>query len=538
MQEPIISFPSFEELPERFKLHETIAQEHYLVNGEYRKWNGAFHDVYSPVRLQEGDKLVKYKLGHYPLLEEKQSLEALGAAREAYDLGRGSWPTMTVNERIAHVEHFKEEMSKRREEVVKLLMLEIGKTTGDAEKEFDRTVDYITDTIAALKQLDRDSSKLEHSGGVFAQIRRGPLGVVLCMGPYNYPLNETFTLLLPALLMGNTVIFKPAKFGVLLISPLLEAFKNCFPAGVINVIFGSGRVTASTLMETGKIDVLAFIGSSSGANALKKLHPNQNRLRSVLGLEAKNPGIVLPDANIELSVQECLLGSLSYNGQRCTALKVLFVHEKIKDEFMELFISSLNKLKAGMPWEDGVKLTPLPEDDKPNYLNGLIKDAISKGATLVNETGGETIGSYFNPAVLTGVDSSMKIFHEEQFGPVIPIVFFDNIEQPIRYIVESNYGQQVSIFSSNPEDISSLVDPLVNQVCRVNINSQCQRGPDNYPFNGRKDSAEGTLSVFDALRAFSIRTLVATKDSSQNKELLNQILQGRKSKFLSTDYIL
>jgi len=319
---------------------------------------------------------------------------------------------------------------------------------------------------------------------------------------------------------------------------LLEAFKNCFPAGVINVIFGSGRVTASTLMETGKIDVLAFIGSSSGANALKKLHPNQNRLRSVLGLEAKNPGIVLPDANIELSVQECLLGSLSYNGQRCTALKVLFVHEKIKDEFMELFISSLNKLKAGMPWEDGVKLTPLPEDDKPNYLNGLIKDAISKGATLVNETGGETIGSYFNPAVLTGVDSSMKIFHEEQFGPVIPIVFFDNIEQPIRYIVESNYGQQVSIFSSNPEDISSLVDPLVNQVCRVNINSQCQRGPDNYPFNGRKDSAEGTLSVFDALRAFSIRTLVATKDSSQNKELLNQILQGRKSKFLSTDYIL
>jgi len=533
-----INFPEWSDIPEQFRIENPIRQEEYLIGGEYKKWNGAFHEVYSPVRVKDGDQLKKYQLGEYPLLEEKQSLEALGAARKAYDLGRGDWPTMTVNERIAHVERFKEAMKEKRDEVVRMIMLEIGKNTPDAEKEFDRTVDYISDTIEELKKLDRSSSKLDYSGGVYAQIRRGPLGVVLCMGPYNYPLNETFTLLIPALLMGNTVIFKPAKFGVLLISPLLQAFKESFPPGVINVIYGSGRVTATTLMETGKVDVLAFIGSSKGANALKKLHPHQNRLRSVLGLEAKNPAIVLPDADIDLSVKECLLGSLSYNGQRCTALKILFVHNKIKDAFIEKFLSELKKLKRGMPWDDGVNLTPLPEDDKPSYLQGLMTDALSKGAELANSEGGEQVGSFFNPAVLINVNPSMRVYHEEQFGPVIPIQFFDDIDEPIEYMVESNYGQQVSIFSSNPENISSLVDPLVNQVCRVNINSQCQRGPDNYPFNGRKDSAEGTLSVYDALRAFSIRTLVATKDSAHNKELLNDILKGRKSKFLSTDYIL
>ncbi|MFM8309584.1 MAG: aldehyde dehydrogenase family protein, partial [Microcystis aeruginosa] len=106
------------------------------------------------------------------------------------------------------------------------------------------------------------------------------------------------------------------------------------------------------------------------------------------------------------------------------------------------------------------------------------------------------------------------------------------------YIVNSNYGQQVSIFGQDTEAIAALIDPLVNQVCRVNINSQCQRGPDTFPFTGRKDSAEGTLSVSDALRSFSIRTLVAAKETDLNKSLITQILKERQSNFLSTDFIL
>lgn len=129
------------------------------------------------------------------------------------------------------------------------------------------------------------------------------------------------------------------------------------------------------------------------------------------------------------------------------------------------------------------------------------------------------------------------MFREEQFGPVIPVLSFLRIEEPIQYLIDSPHGQQVSLFSSDSEELSKLIDPLVNQVSRVNINSQCQRGPDVFPFTGRKDSAEGTLSVSDALRSFSIRSLVAAKLTDENKLLLNEIVTNQESNFLSTKFI-
>ena len=142
-----------------------------------------------------------------------------------------------------------------RDKIVKLLMWEIGKNLQDSEKEFDRTVEYILETIKEYKKIDRDGANFQNNSGVRALIRRGPLGVVLCLGPYNYPLNETFALLIPAIIMGNTAIFKPAKHGVLLIAPLLEAFQKSFPPGVVNIIFGRGREIASPIMSSGKINV-------------------------------------------------------------------------------------------------------------------------------------------------------------------------------------------------------------------------------------------------------------------------------------------
>ncbi len=131
----------------------------------------------------------------------------------------------------------------------------------------------------------------------------------------------------------------------------------------------------------------------------------------------------------------------------------------------------------------------------------------------------------------------MKLYREEQFGPIIPVIAFDDLSEPVEYLIESPHGQQVSIFSNDAHQIASLIDPLVNEVSRVNINCQCQRGPDVFPFTGRKDSAEGTLSVVDALRAFSIRSLVATKLNDSNKKLINEIVNNNESNFLSTKFI-
>jgi len=417
-------------------------------------------------------------------------------------------------------------------------MWEIGKSLPDSQKEFDRTVEYIYDTIEDYKQLDRDAAKFKKHDGVYAHIRRGPLGVVLCLGPYNYPLNETFALLIPAIIMGNTTIFKPAKHGILLITPLLEAFQSSFPKGVVNIIFGRGRAVASPIMATGKVDVLALIGNSKSANALQDQHPKSNRLRLVLGLEAKNPAIVLPDANLDLTIDECIAGTLSFNGQRCTALKIVYVHEDIVDEFNKRFAAKVDALKFGNPWDKEVKLTPLPEPAKPAYIQELIDDAVAKGAKIINKKGGKHLDNYIMPPVMYPVSKDMRVYQEEQFGPIIPIVPFKDIEEPLDDMAESNYGQQVSLFGSDVYALAPLIDTLVNLVCRVNLNSSCQRGPDVYPFTGRKDSAQATLSVHDALRSFSIRTFVASKDNDLNNEILEKLLDMKLSNFISTDYIL
>ena len=531
-------FPTEENIPDNAKLTLPIKQNEYLVNGVLKTWTTNFDQIFSPIYLEKGAEFEQVLLGEIPHITVDEALLALNAAVDAYNLGRGEWPTMSVKNRIDCMINFTLQMKTKREEVVRLLMWEIGKSRADSEKEFDRTVLYINDTIDALKELDNTSSKIEKEEGIYAQIRRGPLGVVLCMGPYNYPLNETFSTLIPALLMGNTILFKPARYGVLLLKPLQECFQKSFPAGVINMLYGEGKQIIAPLMETGKIDVLAFIGSSRVANIIRKSHPKPNRLRACLGLEAKNPAIILPDADIEVAASECISGSLSFNGQRCTALKIIFVHESIATSFLELYKEKLSKLKYGMPWDEKVMLTPLPEQNKPAYLKELIDDAILNGAQIINENGGQNFLSFNYPAVLFPVNEKMRVWHEEQFGPVIPIATFSDINEPITYIQNSNYGQQVAVFGTDHDKMAKLIDPLVNQVCRVNINSQCQRGPDKYPFNGRKDSAEGTLSVQDALRVFSIRTTVAFKDSAINRDMVNDILENRKSNFLSTDYIL
>jgi glyceraldehyde-3-phosphate dehydrogenase (NADP+) len=531
-------FPTEKQIPAEYNLTDPIEQREYLVNGEMRTWGGKTQDVWSPVYVKTDNGFEQKRIGSYPITDPADAMEVLDAAVKAFNHGRGEWPMMSVAQRIDAVEKFTQKMIAKRDEVVKLLMWEIGKSLGDSQKEFDRTVQYIYDTIGALKDIDRTSSRFMIEEGIIGQVRRSPLGVVLCMGPFNYPLNETFTTLIPALIMGNVILFKPPKHGTLLHYPLLEAFRTSFPAGVINTVYGRGSSVIPQLMESGKIDVLTLIGSSKVADQLKKLHPKVNRLRAILGLDAKNAAIVTQSADLELAVKECMLGSLSFNGQRCTALKVMWVHKSLVDKFNARMAEEIGKLKLGMMWEKGVNITPLPEPNKPNYLKELIADAKAHGASVINENGGETFNSLVYPALLYPVSKEMKIWEEEQFGPVIPVVAFSHIKEPIEYLIESSHGQQVSIFSKDVHQISDLMDVAVNQVSRVNINSQCQRGPDTFPFTGRKDSAEGTLSVTAALRSFSIRTVVATKDTPENKAIVNQIVENQESNFLSTRFIL
>ena len=495
-------FPTAGQIPERYRPGAPIEQREYLVNGELLSWQGPMAAVRSPVFLagEQGDEQVV--LGSTPLLDADAALAALDAAVAAYDHGQGAWPTMRVAERIQHVEKFLARMREQREAVVKLLMWEIGKNLKDSEKEFDRTCDYIVDTIEALKELDRRSSRFELEQGTLGQIRRVPLGVALSMGPYNYPLNETFTTLIPALIMGNTVVFKPAKFGVLLIRPLLEAFRDSFPAGVINVIYGRGRETVSAIMASGKVDVFAFIGTHSGASDLKKLHPRPHRLRAALGLDAKNPGIVLPQVDLDNAVSEAITGALSFNGQRCTALKILFVHDDVLQPFLDKFSARLAALKPGMPWEPGVALTPLPEPGKVDYLNGLLQDALAKGAKVAVGGTLEAADRTIHPTLLTDVTPDMQILQEEIFAPIVPVVTYKTLDEVIGHITRGGKPLALYIYSNDRKNIDTILARTSSGGVTVNgffshyLESQL-------PFGGVNQSGMGSYHGIFGFKAFS-----------------------------------
>ncbi len=484
-----------------------LEQRHYLSGGKILEWTGETTSVFTPFQINGAP----FRVGSYPKLDAVHALEAAQNAAKAYDNGLGKWPSMSAEDRIDAVSRFCDRLSAEREKISNLIMLETAKPLDACYKEFDRTVEYIQRTLSAYRDMRReDGAEQTVKGGLVTSIERTPLGTVLCLGPFNYPLNETFTSLIPSLLMGNTAVLKPARFGVLLFEPLLEAFQESFPPGVVNVIYGDGAEVITPIMKSGKIDCLAFIGSTKISDIISGAHPEPHRLTKILGLAAHNPAIVMHGTNLDRIMPEVEAGSLTFNGQRCTTLALHYVHESLAQDYAERLAGRVEKMKSGEPWEPGVKLTALAEGEpKIRYLHELIEDAVAKGARIINERGGSVRNGIMTPAVLYPVDSSMRIYHEEQFGPIVPIVPFTDLGSVIVSISESRYGQQLSIFSDDRAGARVLAGMTRNLVSRVNINSQCQRGPDEVPFTGKKDSGLGVLSIMDALKAFSTPTVIS-----------------------------
>jgi len=482
-----------------------------LLDGKVLPWTGAVAEVTAPILESGTDKRIL--IGYQARFAEEDSLKALDAAVKSWNHGRGEWALASPSYRISKIEQLVEELKPKRDEIINVLMWEICKTKADATKEFDRTMDYIKETIKTLKAMLKVENSFVQEGGVLAQIRRAPIGVMLNLGPFNYPFNETYCTLIPALLMGNSVVMKLPNVGCLAHICTMEIYARVFPAGVVNFISGAGRTTMPPIMKSGKVDIFAFIGGSTAADALLKQHPMPHKCKPCLSLDAKNLCVVMGDVDLEKTVSECITGTLSYNGQRCTALKLLFVHTSIVDKFIEMFVEKCDAMKMALPWEDGVKITPLPEPNKPSYLKELIEDALAKGAKVMNGRGGQQNGPMVAPTVVYPCKPEMRVWQEEQFGPLIPIAPFSTLDECYAYLAESPFGQQAAVFTKDAAKAAPLIDALSHSVGRVNLNVQCSRGPDTFPFSGRKSSAQGTLSVSEALKVVSIESVVATKDN-------------------------
>lgn len=353
--------------------------------------------------------------------------------------------------------------------------------------------------------------------------------------------NETYATLIPSLLMGNICILKIPTVGGLVHLLTMEAFQKALPPGTIHFVAGSGRATIPPLMETGDIDVLAFIGGSRAADELIKAHPHPHRLKVFLQLEANNMAIYLDDLFysdkadlLDNALDQAVTGSLSYNGQRCTALKLHFVAAAHASDFAQLLAERVASLPVGLPWQTheagaNSKVTPLPTDGRISYMKELLEDALAKGAKIINPNGGQILGgprsTLMTPAVLYPVNKSMRLFHEEQFGPLLPVTSYDSLDTVRDFARAGVYGQQASIFGSDAAKAASLVDPFSTVFGKINLNRQCGRSPDEWPFSGRRSSAMGVMSVTHALKEFSTPTLVSFGANEENSAFVRDLAE-------------
>jgi glyceraldehyde-3-phosphate dehydrogenase (NADP+) len=461
--------------------------------------------------LQDGSPaLKKVVIGKMPQFSASDALEVLQEAVGAWKGGAGVWPQMSLQERCTAIENTIHELLKVRESMVEILMWEIGKNRKDAEAEIDRTVQFVQQLIATIRTDPEYTGVWQTIGSTKALVRRSAIGVILCLAPYNYPINESYAVLMPALLTGNIVLLKIPAVGGLAHLLTMEAFAKTLPPGTVNFVSGSGRATMPPIMQTGLVDGLAFIGGSKAADNLIHSHPHPHRLKVFLQLEGNNMGIMLPDifeegnsSLLENALDEAVLGSLSYNGQRCTALKLFFAPTRFAEDFARKLATRVEALPIGLPWQmhstpesdkqEYSKITPLPNYKRVEYMKSLLEDAQSKGAKILNKDGGSIIGgeesTLMIPAVLYPVTPEMKVYHEEQFGPIVPVANYDDLETVLLFGQEGPYAQQVSIFSQDPKQSAIVLDRFSSVFSKVNLNSQCGRSPDTLPFAGRRSSA-------------------------------------------------
>jgi glyceraldehyde-3-phosphate dehydrogenase (NADP+) len=244
-------------------------------------------------------------------------------------------------------------------------------------------------------------------------------------------------------------------------------------------------------------------------------------------------------SELSSALEQSVLGSLSFNGQRCTALKLFFIPKANADSFAKQLAERVESLSVGLPWQKWPTddsssttysaVTPLPDQKRITVMKRLIEDAVSKGATIMNRSGGTVVGgsdsTLLIPAVLYPVTEDMEVYNEEQFGPVIPIVAYDSLDTVLEYGRNSVYGQQVSIFTSTGESTTTaeLLDQFSTVYGKININSQCGRSPDTLPFSGRRSSAMGVMSVKHSLLEFSIPTVISFKDNDVNAKIMKQV---------------
>lgn len=464
-----------------------------LVNGEWKLSENEIK-IYAPATGEE--------LGSVPAMSREEVDQVYASARAAL----ADWRALSYVERAAYLHKAADILVRDAEKIGAVLSKEVAKGYKAAVSEVIRTAEIIN--YAAEEGLRMEGEVLE--GGSFeaaskkkiAIVRREPVGLVLAISPFNYPINLAGSKIAPALIAGNVVALKPPTQGSISGLLLAEAFAEAgLPAGVFNTITGRGSVIGDYIVEHEAVNFINFTGSTPIGERIGKL---AGMRPIMLELGGKDSAIVLEDADIALAAKNIVAGAFGYSGQRCTAVKRVLVIESVADQLVAEIKGLVEKLLIGMP-EDNADITPLIDTKAADFVEGLVNDAADKGAQALTEI--KRDGNLICPILFDKVTTDMRLAWEEPFGPVLPVIRVSSVEEAISISNQSEYGLQASIFTSNFPQAFAIAEKL--EVGTVHINNKTQRGTDNFPFLGAKKSGAGVQGVKYSIEAMtSLKSVV------------------------------
>ncbi|SUN46393.1 NADP-dependent glyceraldehyde-3-phosphate dehydrogenase [Streptococcus dysgalactiae] len=458
-----------------------------LVNGDW-KLSESDIKIYAPATGEE--------LGSVPAMTQAEVDAVYASAKMALP----AWRALSYVERAAYLHKTADILVRDAEKIGAVLSKEVAKGHKAAVSEVIRTAEIIN--YAAEEGLRMEGEVLE--GGSFeaaskkkiAIVRREPVGLVLAISPFNYPVNLAGSKIAPALIAGNVVALKPPTQGSISGLLLAEAFAEAgIPAGVFNTITGRGSVIGDYIVEHEAVNFINFTGSTPIGEGIGKL---AGMRPIMLELGGKDSAIVLEDADLALAAKNIVAGAFGYSGQRCTAVKRVLVMDKVANQLAAEIKTLVEKLSVGMP-EDDADITPLIDTKAADFVEGLIKDAADKGATALTTFNRE--GNLISPVLFDHVTTDMRLAWEEPFGPVLPIIRVTSVEEAIEISNASEYGLQASIFTNNFPKAFGIAEQL--EVGTIHLNNKTQRGTDNFPFLGAKKSGAGVQGVKYSIEAMT-----------------------------------
>ena len=416
-----------------------------------------------------------------------------------------TWKNTTLYERGEYLYKAAELFERNADELAELLMMEVGKDFKSAKSEVIRTADLIKITVETAKNIFNQSIPADTVAGVkkgkMAVTVREARGVILAIAPFNYPVNLAVSKIAPALMGGNTVVFKPATQGSLCGTYLCEIFKKAnLPESVVELVTGKGSQIGDYIVTHEDINFINFTGSTSTGKHIAK---KTGMIPLLMELGGKDAAIVLEDADLEKAAKQIVSGAFSYSGQRCTAIKRVLAVDSIAEELTKKIQDNIAELKIGNPIDkQNYDVVPLIDTSSADFVWKLITDAKEKGAKIL--TGDIREGNLIYPTLITNVTLDMDIAWYEPFGPVLPIIKIKDTQEAIKIANMSEYGLQSSVFTKDFNKAFEISNSL--EVGTVQINNKTERGPDHLPFLGVKSSGIGVQGI-----SYSIESMTNIK---------------------------